>query len=145
MPFKIITIPFDDEKEIFLEDSLNQFCLNKKILSRRIEFFNLNGKAYWTVFIEYDTVLEPLRDNIDGLNEADQMLYNRFRQWRQEKAKEQGVPVFIIATNKILQSLTVKKPATFESLKEIKGFGRKKIEKYGKEILDIIKGFTDKN
>jgi hypothetical protein len=31
MPFKIITIPFDPEKECFLEQDLNDFCLNKKL------------------------------------------------------------------------------------------------------------------
>jgi len=45
MPFKIITVPFDREKEASFEDEINKFCLNKKINHYRVEFFMNNGKA----------------------------------------------------------------------------------------------------
>ena len=32
MPFKIITIPFEAGKDSFVEEDLNKFCLNKRIL-----------------------------------------------------------------------------------------------------------------
>ncbi len=39
MPYQIITMPFDGAGKVFVPDELNRFCLNKNILSRRIEFF----------------------------------------------------------------------------------------------------------
>ncbi len=45
MPFEIITIPFNQEEKIFSAETLNKFCLNKKILSKRVEFFSSNGKS----------------------------------------------------------------------------------------------------
>ena len=57
MAFKIITVPFSENKECFLEDELNQFLLSKNVKSWQAEFFSVNGKAYWTVFLEYETVL----------------------------------------------------------------------------------------
>jgi len=39
MAFRIITVPFVPEQEGFAEEALNEFCLNKKILSFKAEFF----------------------------------------------------------------------------------------------------------
>ena len=32
---------------------------------------------------------------------------------------------------------------TLEALKQVNGFGKKKLEKYGKEITEIVKGFFE--
>ncbi len=143
MPFKIITIPFDPEKECFLEECLNDFCLNKKLKQWKAEFFASAEKVYWTIFIEYDMVLEPEKTD-DSFSEPQRLLYNRLREWRKNKAQKNGVPVYIIATNTELKQLVVQAPTTIESLKNIKGFGKKKIERYGKEIINFIKTFYEK-
>ena len=69
MEFRIITIPFDSARECFLEEELNSFCLNKRVNQYRIEFFKFGEKPYWSVFIEYETVLEDKPDKM-GLSEA---------------------------------------------------------------------------
>ena len=119
MPFRIITIPFDADKEFFSEDPLNKFCLNKKISSYSAEFFRTDGRAYWTVFIEYEIPLEDAGKPTD-LNEPERLMFQRLREWRRQKAEGQGVPVFIIATNAILKDIAVKNPQSIEALKEIK-------------------------
>lgn len=58
--------------------------------------------------------------------------------WRSEKAKEQNLPYYFIATNKELISVAKFKPAKKQELLEIKGFGKHKIENYGEEILEIL-------
>ena len=58
--------------------------------------------------------------------------------WRSEKAREQKLPTYFIATNKELFSVAKYKPARKEELQEIKGFGKHKIENYGEEIIGII-------
>ena len=68
MSFRIFTIAFDHAKEVFIEEELNMFCLNKKISAHKAEFFMSNGKAYWTVFIEYDPVLSPAGIEAVALN-----------------------------------------------------------------------------
>ncbi|MBI3756023.1 MAG: HRDC domain-containing protein [Deltaproteobacteria bacterium] len=140
MPFKIITIPFEAEKESFLEEELNRFCLNRKIKNFKAEFFTSGSKAYWTIFLEYEEVLEPEKTDY-GLTEPEKLLYQRLREWRKDKAEKAGVPVYIVATNGELRELIKKAPKTIEALKAIRGFGRKKIEKHGKEITELIREF----
>ena len=60
MPYQIITMPFDRAGKVFVPDELNRFCLNKNILSRKIEFFTHDELPYWSVLLEYETILENL-------------------------------------------------------------------------------------
>ncbi len=52
MPHEIVTVPFDRAGEAFLPAELNRFCLNKRSLSRKTEFFTHEGIPYWSVFKE---------------------------------------------------------------------------------------------
>lgn len=140
MPFKIITIPFEGEKDGFIEEDLNKFCLNKKIKNYQTQFFTTGDKVYWTVFLEYDDVLETEKIE-DGFTESERLLYQRLREWRKERAEKAGVPVYIVANNSELKELIKRSPKTIETLKSIRGFGRKKIEKYGKELTELIGNF----
>jgi superfamily II DNA helicase RecQ len=143
MPFEILTIPFDFAKKIFSPEELNKFCINKKVLHKRIEFFKSEEKPYWSVFIEYETVLEPSGKESRGLTEAGSLCYERLREWRRTKAEQDGIPPFVIARNSQLVDIVKKEIKTFEALKQINGFGKKKIEKYGDDIIRIIKDFFE--
>ncbi len=63
MPYHIVTIPFNQEGEYFQSDEINEFCLNKKIIRAENNFFQQNGKSYWTVSApsEYRRVLRTCR------------------------------------------------------------------------------------
>jgi superfamily II DNA helicase RecQ len=140
--FEIITIPFNKETESFDTEFLNTFCANKKIIEKRVESFRANDKLYWTVFLEYETILPKQKEETD-LSEAEEVLFEKLRVWRKEKAEKAGVPVYIISTNKQLKELVMKKPKSLEEIKSIDGFGKKKIENYGSELLTIIKNFWE--
>lgn len=80
MMFKIITIPFDRGKKVFDEDLLNLVTLNKQVKSCRAEFFQDGEDAYWTVFLEYDPLLERAPErSLEGLDEPQKLLLERLR------------------------------------------------------------------
>lgn len=66
-------------------------------------------------------------------------LEESLKQYRLKIAKEQNVKAFYIFTNKALDELMQKQPCTLEELKSIHGFGEKKIEAFGKGLIEIIK------
>lgn len=145
MSIRIFTIPFDPDNEIFPDEAISQFLLTKRLSKLQAEFFQTNGKAYWTVFIEYETILgEERKADTEGLDEAQRLLMKRLRQWRKDTAEKEGVPVFIVATNKQLADVIRIAPATPKSLREINGFGGKKVERYGNELIEIVKAFYEK-
>jgi superfamily II DNA helicase RecQ len=141
MAYEIINIPLSSGSKTFNTNDLNKFCANKKIIERKIEFFQQDSTAYWTVFIEYETILESPGREATGLTEAGRLCYEELRRWRKETAEKEGIPPFVIAKNSHLVEITNKEIVTLEALKQINGFGKKKLEKYGKEITGIIEAF----
>jgi hypothetical protein len=72
-------------------------------------------------------------------------LYASLKTWRNEKADELELPAYMVSNQKSLIELAKYLPATQADLKEIKGFGKKKIERWGNEILEIISAYCKEN
>jgi superfamily II DNA helicase RecQ len=146
MTIKIVTIPFDGEKKIFYEEELNNFILKKNIKILTPAFFESGHGKYWTVFIEYDDILlgheeKTKKDKIPELGGHQKLLLDKLFEIRRTLADKDGIPVFIIASNKQLSDVALKMPKTLDQLKEISGFGGKKIKKYGQQIIGIVNAF----
>jgi superfamily II DNA helicase RecQ len=65
--------------------------------------------------------------------------YNALRTWRNERASQDGVPPYLIAHNDSLMQMATMRIETPEDLLQVKGLGEKRVEKYGDEILGILK------
>ncbi len=144
MSVKIITVAFDPSAQGFDNEALDQFLAGKTIHHLQSEFFQQHGQAYWTLLIEYDALI-PLNQQKKPsvqLTNTEQALLNTLQEWRRDKAKDQGLPVYVLATNKELEALVIKKPITQEALKTIAGFGEKKCQRHGSELLTIIQRYA---
>lgn len=62
------------------------------------------------------------------------------KQKRREIAQREGKELFKIFHNSVLEATATVRPKNKEELAEIKGWGKKKIEKYGDEIIIAING-----
>jgi len=141
MAYEIINIPLSSGSKTFNAEDVNKFCANKKILDQKVEFFQQDGIAYWSVFLQYETILEPPGRETTSLTEAGRVCYEELRRWRNVTAEKEGILPFVIAKNSHLVEIINKEIITLEELKQINGFGKKKIEKYGKDITGIIEAF----
>ncbi len=68
--------------------------------------------------------------------------FNILRKWRWETSKEEGYPPYVIADDSTLKNLIKKLPKNKEELLKVKGFGLKRVDKYGEELLAIVKSFA---
>lgn len=66
-----------------------------------------------------------------------------FKEYRQNKAQELNLPAYCIFDNKSLDEILSKIPKTVEEMYNIRGFGKKRVEKYGKDIIEIVRKFID--
>lgn len=66
-------------------------------------------------------------------------LYEKLCVWRIQKAKSLKLPAYCILHNSTLKEITHRWPCNLEELKNIKGMGKRKIEYFGAEIIDLIK------
>ena len=72
-------------------------------------------------------------------------LYNVLKAWRDKKAGEQGFPFYMVLTVKTMRALSNQVPLTMDELKKVHGFGKRKMESYGEELLQLLQDFTSGN
>ena len=78
--------------------------------------------------------------DVDDDAEVDEELWQRLRAWRLEQARSQGVPPYFILHKATLRRIAARRPADLDELASIKGIGPSKLEKYGQEVLSVVKG-----
>lgn len=72
---------------------------------------------------------------------VDPDLREYLREWRRTKAREQGVSAFIVMYDTSLEEVCHRQPTSLEELRTIGGFGERKTETYGREILEALEKF----
>ncbi len=65
------------------------------------------------------------------------------KEWRKEFAKANDMPAFMIFSNKTLRALAETDPRTSDELLDIHGLGEKKVEIYGRLILEQLELLRD--
>ena len=70
-------------------------------------------------------------------------LESLLRRWRAAKAKELDTPVYMVLQQKALQAIVANRPTTPDQLRALPWIGDRTMERYGKEILDIVVNFID--
>ncbi|MBR1535309.1 MAG: RecQ family ATP-dependent DNA helicase [Treponema sp.] len=74
-----------------------------------------------------------------GDDEESKRIQQALKKWRKKKAEEMNVPPYIIFGDRTLNDIALKKPETEIELFDVNGLGEKKIEKFGSEILRILR------
>ncbi len=82
------------------------------------------------------------RRKSDILNSKGLELFERLRALRSEIAKQEGMPPYIIFSDKTLVDMCVRLPFTPGELLEVSGVGEHKLEKYGELFLAELKSYT---
>ncbi len=71
--------------------------------------------------------------------QADASLVAELKEWRKKISYKLGMPPYVIITDLTLSLIGIEKPADTRALLKIKGISEKKAEKYGREIISIVK------
>jgi ATP-dependent DNA helicase RecQ len=73
---------------------------------------------------------------------ADAALSEYLREWRRATAKRQGVPAYVVLHDTTLEELCRARPRSLLELRAITGFGERKVESYGEQILEALADFA---
>ncbi len=141
MNIKIFAVIYDNENKYFDTEEFDKFCMNKRIYSYKSQYIYDGENHIWSIVVEYDNITGKTGKTTIKLSESEKKLYDILREWRKNEGEKSGAPVYIIANNKELETIVINRPKTLSELSGIDGFGKKKIENYGKEIIEIIKNF----
>ncbi|MDD4194265.1 MAG: HRDC domain-containing protein [Acholeplasmataceae bacterium] len=91
------------------------------------------------VFEEPILLDKDTRDEEEKENDTQSKLHNKLKQYRYKKSKELNIKAYYVFNNNELDQLVLIKPKTKEQFLSVQGFGEKKFEQYGEDIIDIIK------
>lgn len=85
------------------------------------------------------------RKSTDSLTKAGCDLFEALRQLRLTIAREEGMPPYIIFSDKTLIDMSLKIPTDKSTMLNVSGVGAAKYEKYGERFLEAVTAFMDEH
>jgi ATP-dependent DNA helicase RecQ len=75
----------------------------------------------------------------------DDKLFEILKNLRKKIAKEKGLPPYVIFQDPSLEEMATTYPTSKEDLAQVNGVGMGKVNKFGKEFLEVIQKYVDEN
>lgn len=88
------------------------------------------------------SVTQPA-DQREPAADFDPELREYLRQWRSTVAKQENVAAFVVMHDTSLADICRKRPASLAEIRGVSGFGERKTERYGQQILDALEQFRN--
>lgn len=145
MKLKVFTFRFSHRVQGFDDQPLQKFMADKEVIEFSEHFFVHEKTPYLTVLLAYRPIADDERrkrsrrvDPRKYLDDQEKQVYDALRTWRAARARQEGIPPYMIANNKQLAKMIKLGATTKSALAEVDGIGDVKIVKYGDEILQTI-------
>jgi ATP-dependent DNA helicase RecQ len=150
MMVRVITLRFSATYDGFDDTPLVEFVRGKEVLGVREYFFERNDAPYLAMVVTYapPPVAQPRPDaraekkGDDSwrslLTHDDEPVFESLRDWRAGRAKAEGVPPYVLFTNRHLAEIAHSRPLSLAALAQIEGIGQAKCSKYGEAVLGVL-------
>ena len=148
MQIKTFHIRLSKEYINFDEEKLNDFLTDKEVVNTFAELIKTEKVNFWSILVTYSDTGNMKKANEKPeklsfptdtkLTEVELNIYNALKQWRTDKAKTENISSFVIAYDTELITIAKVGIENIEDFNNIKGFGEKKIAKYGEEIIALL-------
>ena len=148
MRVKILTFRYSNTLGGFDDGPLAEFTRDKEVLSFREHFFLVNDVPHMSCVLTYEQPAVTGREDLPvrkseaplELSEGERLLYNTLREWRMTAARAEGVPPYVLFTNRQLAAIAGKRPDSLTALAGLPGIGAAKVRRYGQAVLELLHG-----
>ena len=145
MKLKVFTFRFSESVDGFDDKPLQEFIADKEVIEFAEHFFIHENTPCLTIIISYRLLaaeekrrLDRRQDPRNELDDREKEAYDALRAWRSVRAKQDGIPAYMIATNKQFAQMIKLGAMDRAALSRVAGIGEAKIANYGEEILEVI-------
>ncbi len=134
-----------------LNDKKNDMNVSGKNMVRIAKFLLKNDKPIkFDYLAKYGIVQEDYLDKTYDIKSKvkkivikeksidNEQIRNKLKKYRLNKSRQEKVKPYYIFTNKQMEELINNNPKSVEDILSLNGFGKLKVQKYGKDILDIF-------
>jgi ATP-dependent DNA helicase RecQ len=130
-----------EELKTFINTLISHGFIN--VIEGTYPVLSLNSKSRMVLTSQEKVELKEFK--VEKKVKEDNELFEILRLIRQELARENGVPPYIIFGDVTLKEMSVNYPVTKEKMLKISGVGEVKYSKYGKAFEDAIKKFIEEH
>jgi ATP-dependent DNA helicase RecQ len=78
--------------------------------------------------------------SISEMSAAQGKIEGRLKQWRREEAQKSGLPSFFVFSDTVLREIVLAQPSSLAELREVRGVGAEKLERFGAAVVKIVEG-----
>ncbi len=152
---KLETFGIDEEKDERFWNMVIRQALINKLLNKDIENYGLLGltpKGHEFLDNPVSFMLNEDHDYTDTEDEeasfgartaaADEELLSILKDLRKKISKQAGQPPYNIFQDPSLEEMAIQYPITLEELQNITGIGAGKAQRYGREVIEVIKSYV---
>lgn len=152
---KLETFGIDEEKDDRFWNMVIRQALINKLLNKDIENYGLLGltpKGHEFLEKPVSFMLNEDHDYTDSDDDeasfgartaaADEELLSILKDLRKKISKQAGQPPYNIFQDPSLEEMAIQYPITLEELQNITGIGAGKAQRYGKEVIEVIKDYV---
>jgi superfamily II DNA helicase RecQ len=149
MRLKVFTLRYSPASEGFDDHVLSAFLADKEALSVHEHFFVHEQVPTWALLVSYRELTRPgdrererareqTVDHRAELGPDEQRLFDALRTWRNERARREGKPAYLLFTNRQLAELVRLRPTTLAALHAIDGLGEARTRDFGPDLVALI-------
>ena len=120
------------------QDKMNEFLNTVEVKLTSTNFVTTGTTDYWSAVVFYIEKKKNTALIDENLSASEMKIFKALRHWRNDLAEKMEWKPFVICYNSHLTAISKTNPKTIEELKQIKGFGNTKAEKYGDDILSVL-------
>jgi hypothetical protein len=107
LKLKIFTFRFSETSDGFDDSAMQGFMADKEVIEYTEHFFVHEKTPYLTIVLSYRDIAQDEKkrynqrqDPRKELDEQEKIMYDALRNWRAARAKQEGIPPYMIANNK---------------------------------------------
>lgn len=83
-----------------------------------------------------------LRLSHEEMTGEDLAIFERLKSWRRQKADESDKAAWQVFTDATLEDIVRKRPTSYAQLSDVSGIGEVKLERYGRDVLAIVREYV---
>lgn len=143
MNIKVFNIRLSKEFCIVDQNRMNEFLDTVEVKLSSTNFVTNGTVDYWSAVVFYEPKIVAKEKttvpfSMDDLTDDEQKIFKALRSWRNDLAEKLNWSSFRICHNSHLINIAKANPTTLDELGVVSGFGTKRAEKYGDDILAVL-------